>query len=367
MPEILKKGKEKLSNIKKTPDIEIRKREFFNRFFLWALGVNVIALGEEHNWDELTAEALEENLYMLIVFLTHKDYIDGSVALASTDYEVEQKMIVQKEGFDGKGFEGGGQDLDGRLGIIRKWIAQIIAPTILLSKKTNPELLKKEKERILNNLEPGVAITLFPTGTRNLLAPILGGVDFMVTEDMVIPLGIMLSDTKPIFASKQTVIENIKSLFSRIFNKRETSNEFILKINGLTSADYQRMSDLENEERVKRDLETSTKERIEKNKRRKKATAKLEVFRAYGVLKLFYLVGLGYPDKELNPLLENEDNIPLLQKSYALLEEAGESLVWLCENTTPSSGDTNTYLDREELLEILAYYKENKVLGENHD
>jgi hypothetical protein len=311
-----------------------KKREVFNRFFLWALGIRVILLENDNNWSDLMDKASDEDLDILISFLTHKDYVDGSVALASTYDEVQQKIVVQGEGFNTK------------LGKVRNIIAKIFAPTILLSKSSRPKKLQEEMAIILSNLDINTAITLFPTGTRDLVAPILAGIDFMITDDMVIPLGVMLSDTPPVFASKQTFSDNFKSLIGRLFTDRREAREFVLKMNGLNNDDYERMT--EGKEKGKR--------------RRENITAKFEMLRAYGVLKMVALIKEQYPDEELHPLLQNEDNLPLIKQSYSLLSEGNNHLEWLYNNTTNSSGDNKTFLDREEISDLLSFVDDNKII-----
>lgn len=313
---------------------DAKKREIFNRFFLWSLGVSVIILENDDNWGELMEQASKEDLDVLITFLTHKDYIDGSVAIATTYDEITQKMIVQGEGFNT------------RMGKVRNIIARIFAPTILLSKSSRPKQLQEEMAQILSNLDENTAITLFPTGTRDLVARILAGIDFMITDEMVIPLGIMLSDTEPIFASKETFSDNLKSLFGRLFTDRRESREFVLKMNGLNSDDYERMT--EGKERGRR--------------RRQNIIGKLEMLRAYGVLKMLVLIKEQYPEEEPHPLLQNEDNLPLIKQSYELLSQVNNNLEWLYDHTTDSSKDTKSFLDRGEILSLLTFVNENDIL-----
>ena len=292
---------------------EIRTYRENSDRFLGLLAVQVSVLGQS-NWDSLPDDVHDGTKLPVLGGLTHKDYLDAAaIWSAIQDEETLLKFIVMREGFN----QGVGQ--------FRDTVANTMGETLPISrhKASVEEIREIQRQR-----NQRAAIVMYLTGNRGLLSPLKGGAQLaMSKEDDVMYPFVNLSDTAPAFPSGSSFGQNVGELLQRIVLNRNQSTEFLYL------------------------MKPVTKEALDEMKEGKKGKAgrgevmkKLEVLRAYGVLKAFLEVNdlMIYIS---NPLVGNNDNLPLLVKSQELMLKDLTRVMWLVEQG---------YFSRKEVSLLLA-------------
>lgn len=274
---------------------EIKKYRDFSDWFLKMFAIQVLVLSQD-NWSTLSDDAKNEGTMPVLAGLTHKDYVDGPVLWSAlTDEEILLQIVVMREGFNG-GMKG-----------LRNIISNQVAPSLQLSRNgTGAEELKA----IQASGEKNSAVGLFLSGNRKLTSPLKGGItSLMRSGDVMYPF-VNLSDHSPIFLSESTLTQNAKQLIDRAILDRAASREFLYLLKPLTRDNIDELA-----------------EGKKSKAGREEILEKLEIIRAYGVLKTFIEVAkFGYPGA--NPLLQNPDNLPLLVKSKQKLMSNLDKVGW---------------------------------------
>ncbi len=297
---------------------EIEKYRNFSSWFLKMFAIEAMVLSEE-NWDSLPQAARNDGTMPILAGMTHKDYVDGPVLWqALSDEEILLQIVVMREGFSG-GFKE-----------IRNLISNKVAPALQLSRNgTGLEELKTIQERG----EKNSAVALYLSGNRKLTSPLKGGITTIMRDQDVMYPFVNLSDHSPVFLSESTMMQNAKQLLDRALLKRVESREFLYLMKPLSR---QNIDDLAEGKRGKVG--------------REEILQKLEVIRAYGVLKTFIEVA-KLNQASTNPLLHNEDNLPLFIKSQAKMLSDFARVEWLLNQG---------YFDTNDLKIILSL-----VIGNN--
>lgn len=275
---------------------EIEKYRGFSEWFLKMFAIEVVVLGQE-NWDGLAEDAHNEGVMPVLAGMTHKDYVDGPVLWSAlSDEEIMLRVVVMREGFSG-GFKE-----------IRNVVSNKVAPSLQLSRNgTGLEELKS----IQAQGEKDSAVALFLSGNRKLTSPLKGGItSIMRGQDQMYPF-VNLADHSPVFLSESTMWQNTKQLVNRAVLNRVNSHEFLYLMKPLSRQDIDELAE-------------GKKGKVG----REEILQKLEVIRAYGILKTFIEVaktGLA----ACNPLLHNPDNLPLLIKSQQVIFSDVKRVEWL--------------------------------------
>lgn len=291
--------------------LEIEKYRAFSDWFLKLFAIEVIVMGQE-NWETLPDDAKKPGVMPILGGLTHKDYVDGPVLWSAiTDEEVMLQVVIMREGFSGG------------LNQIRNLVLDKIAPGLPLSRH---EPGAEQIKNIQAQGEKGSAVGLFLSGNRKLTSPLKGGLTTLMRgQDLFYPF-INLADETPVFPSGSTFGQNVGELVNRVLIKRQLAQEFLYLMKPLTKSN---LNELAGDKKSKLG--------------RLEILAKLEVIRAYGVLKTFIEVAkLGLA--ATNPLLHNPDNLPLLIQAQKLLQEDGARTEWLLQMGYFSSEDLRLML-----------------------
>lgn len=265
-------------------------------WFLKMLDVYVTVIGQE-NWQGLSNDVHNEDRLPFLAGLTHKDYVDGpNLWTAIQDPDTFLKYVVMTEGFSGG------------VGVIRDRVAQLMGETLPVSRHSTSS---DEIKAIQSQRDQDAAIVLYLTGNRNLLSPLKPGIQMMMgKQDSIYPF-VNLSDTKPAFPSGSSFKQNIGELLNRTIVNRQSSTEYLYLLRPITKQALEEM-----------------KEGKKRKEGREEVLKKLEVLRAYGVLKMaIEIATLGV--SVVNPLVNNLDNIPLMKKAQMTLVDETERVVWL--------------------------------------
>lgn len=291
---------------------EVENHRDFSDWFLSLFAVQVIVLARE-NWQDLEYSVNNPGVMPIAAGLTHKDYMDGPVLWQAIPADTWLKLVVMKEGFFTGGLKG-----------IRNEFLQRIAPGLPLSRKGAGA---EEFRAIQEAGQDQSVVAVFLSGNRNLTSPLKGGVNsIMRQQDIMYPF-VNLSDQEPIFPSGSSFTQNLGELASRVVFNRKTSHEFLYLMKPLT----------------KPQLEAMAEGKVSKEGRAE-ILAKLEVLRAYGVLKTFIEVAkLGLA--AANPLLNNADNLPLFALAQQRLKDEVKRVKWLVKHE---------YFDKDEVVRMLA-------------
>lgn len=277
---------------------EIEKYRGFSDWFLKMFAIEVVVLGQE-NWDGLSEDAHNDGVMPVLAGMTHKDYVDGPVLWSAlSDEEIMLRVVVMREGFSG-GFKE-----------IRNVVSNRVAPSLQLSRNgTGLEELKT----IQSQGEKNSAVALFLSGNRKLTSPLKGGItSIMRGQDQMYPF-VNLADHSPVFLSESTMWQNTKQLVDRAILNRVNSHEFLYLMKPLSRKDIDGLAE-------------GKKGKLG----REEILQKLEVIRAYGILKTFIEVaktGIA----ACNPLLHNSDNLPLLIKSQNVILSDVARVKWLLD------------------------------------
>lgn len=290
---------------------EIEKYRGFSDWFLKMFAIEAVVLGEE-NWNSLSDDAHCDNTMPVLAGMTHKDYIDGPVLWqALTDEEILLQIVVMREGFSG-GFKE-----------IRNVVSNKVAPSLQLSRNgTGLEQLKT----IQAQGEKDSAVALFLSGNRKLTSPLKGGITTIMRDQDVMYPFVNLSDHSPVFLSESTMWQNTKQLLNRAIFNRVNSQEFLYLMKPLSRQNIDELAE-------------GKKGKVG----REEILEKLEVIRAYGVLKTFIEVA-KINQTSANPLLHNSDNLPLLVKSQAKLLSDATRVEWLLQQGYFEASDLKTML-----------------------
>lgn len=291
---------------------EIERYKEFSDWFLKLFAIQVLVLGNE-NWDDLPVDAATEGVLPILAGLTHKDYVDGPVLWAAlADIDLLLHLVVMKEGFSGG------------LNEIRSLVSSKVAPTLTLSRNSTGA---NEIKRIQAIGDENGAVGLFLSGNRRLTSPLKGGVTTLMRPNDTFYPFVNLSDKEPVFPSGSGLVKNASELFSRLIFDRQTSTEFLYLLKPLKKEEIDFLA-----------------EGKKSKAGREEILAKLEVIRAYGILKMFLEV-TNLSLAVINPLLQNSDNWPLLLWAKKHLQDNHEKTEWLVK-----SG----YFSSEDLLKMLA-------------
>lgn len=278
--------------------LETEKYRAFSDWFLKLFAIEVLVLGQE-NWESLPADSKNPEVMPVLGGLTHKDYVDGPVLWSAiTDEEIMLQLVVMREGFSGG------------LNQVRNLVLDKIAPGLQLSRH---EPGAEQIKNIQTQGKKESAVGLFLSGNRNLTSPLKGGLTTLMREpDKLYPF-INLADRSPVFPSGSTLGQNAGELINRVLIKRQQAHEFLYLMKPLTKANLDELAESKKSKAGRLEI-----------------LAKLEIIRAYGVLKTFIEVAkLGLVGA--NPLLQNTDNLPLLKQSQKLLQEDVARTEWLLE------------------------------------
>ncbi|MDH5533613.1 MAG: hypothetical protein OEX81_04260 [Candidatus Pacebacteria bacterium] len=295
----------------RTKEIECYRRN--SALFMSVLAAQVSVLGQE-NWVNLPQDTHDDSKLPILAGLTHKDYLDGAaIWSAIKDEETLLKFIVMREGFN----QGIGQ--------FRDTVANTMGDTLPISrhKASVEEIRNIQKQR-----DQRAAIVMYLTGNRGLLSPLKGGAQVVMSkkDDVMYPF-VNLSDTSPAFPSGSSFGQNVGELLQRTLFNRNQSTEFLYLMKPIKKQDLDEM-----------------KEGKKGKEGRAEVLKKLEVLRAYGVLKTaLEVASLGI--SIVNPLVSNLDNIPLLRNAQLKLVEDKDIVIWL---------GTNGYLSIEEIELLIA-------------
>lgn len=277
-------------------NLEVEKYRNFSDWFLKMFAIEVVVLGQE-NWEGLSDDAHHDGVMPVLAGMTHKDYVDGPVLWSAlSDEEIMLRIVVMREGFSG-GFKE-----------IRNVVSNQVAPSLQLSR--NGTGLEELKEIQLQG-ERNSAVGLFLSGNRKLTSPLKGGITTILRgQDTMYPF-VNLSDHSPVFLSESTMWQNTKQLVNRSILKRTDSQEFLYLMKPLSKKEIDQLAE-------------GKKGKVG----REEILEKLEVIRAYGILKTFIEVAkIGAAS--CNPLLHNADNLPLLIKSQQKILSDINRVEWL--------------------------------------
>jgi len=297
--------------------IEIKKHILFSKAFLWALSVQFLVLAEE-NWKDLPKFIEDDKVLPILGGLTHKDHIDALALRFIIENNYLLQSAVLKEGFAG-GFSNN----------LKALVANFLTRKLLLSRHN---LTLGQIKNIRAQRDKKSAVSFFLTGNRNLMSDLKGGVSFLMEQnDVFLPFTI-LSDTKPVFPSgsnfrqelpifiKRTTLQKIK----RTILRKEKSKEFLSLMPPISKEEIDLMG-----------------LGLRRGAKRKEIVQKLEVLRAYGVLKLV----LETTNRGESPLFKNQENLPLFEKSQQILKLDKDRVGWMVENN---------YFSQKEVAEVLA-------------
>jgi hypothetical protein len=267
-------------------------------WFLKMLAVQVNVLGRE-NWVGLPEDTHNDEVLPFLAGFTHKDYVDGpNLWEAIPDEDILLKYIVLTEGFS-RGF-----------GQIRDVFANAMAESLPVSRHATGA---QEMKRIQAQRDQDAAVAIFMTGNRGLTSPLKPGVQLMMGKQDVLYPFVNLSDTPPAFPSGSDLSQNVGELLQRTLLNRGRSTEYLYLMKPITRLALDEM-----------------KEGKKGKVARAEVMGKLEVLRAYGVLKTaLEVASLGLT--VVNPLVNNLDNIPLLRKAQYTLVDDKDRVLWLAE------------------------------------